>query len=139
MRWSARSERARLELSIWPKIGDCTAKSPSKSPRPACLSIPIFVIDFFERLRPWPGSNIRPVYEVDEIDGLCYLVLAYCNGPSLDQWFAKQTGPLDNRTAVRLILPLVEAVEHAHARGILHRDIKPANILLATEDTENEL
>jgi hypothetical protein len=38
--------------------------------------------------------------------------------------------PLPPRDAAMLLLPLAEAVAHAHARGIVHRDLKPANILL---------
>ena len=79
------------------------------------------------------------MYEADEIEGLCYLALAYCDGPTLDQWIEERTGPLDPVFATQLMLPLVEAVEHAHTRGILHRDIKPANMLLPAADTSEPL
>jgi hypothetical protein len=38
--------------------------------------------------------------------------------------------PLDPRPIVELLLPIIDAVAYAHARGVLHRDIKPANILV---------
>ncbi len=74
--------------------------------------------------------HIVPVYEADEIEGICYLAIAFCDGPTLDEWLRERGSPLDPRLAVKLLLPLVDAVEHAHAHGVLHRDIKPANIIL---------
>jgi hypothetical protein len=38
--------------------------------------------------------------------------------------------PCDPRPIVELLLPIIDAVAYAHARGVLHRDIKPANILV---------
>ena len=80
--------------------------------------------------------HIVPVYEADEIEGLCYLAIAFCDGPTLDQWLLSQQGRLDPRLAVKLLLPLVDAVEHAHVNGVLHRDIKPANIILERAEGE---
>lgn len=83
-----------------------------------------------EALARFEHPHIVPVYEAGETDGQFYLVLAYCDGPTLDDWLAERTTPLLPAEAVRLILPLIDAVQHAHSRGILHRDIKPGNILL---------
>ena len=72
--------------------------------------------------------NIVPVFELGEADGVCYLAMALCRGPSLATWLKKQI--VDPDTAVRMLLPLAEAVDYAHQHGVLHRDIKPQNVLL---------
>lgn len=82
-----------------------------------------------ETLAMLQHPHIVPVYEADEVEGLCYLAIAFCDGPTLEQYL-QESGPLDPRLAVKLLLPLVDAVEHAHAHGVLHRDIKPANVIL---------
>lgn len=75
--------------------------------------------------------HIVPVYEAGEHDGTCFLVVAYCNGPTLDAWRRQQPeGRADPVAAAQILLILATAVEHAHQQGILHRDIKPTNVLL---------
>jgi eukaryotic-like serine/threonine-protein kinase len=59
-------------------------------------------------------------------DGLPYLVMEYASLGSLDD-VALPLGWPEVRTILRSLL---EALAHAHARGIVHRDIKPANVLL---------
>ena len=72
--------------------------------------------------------NIVTVHATGEQSGLPYLVMEYVEGDSLDRVLAGT--PLDPPAAARLLLPLAEAVEHAHRAGVVHRDLKPANILL---------
>jgi WD40 repeat protein/serine/threonine protein kinase len=104
-----------------------------KIARASVLSDPALKTRFFreaEALARLEHSNIVPVFEAGEIGGVCFVVLAYCDGPTLQAWLDENPGPQDPELAVRMLLPLVDAAEHAHSRGILHRDIKPANILL---------
>jgi len=60
-------------------------------------------------------------------------VMEYVPGPTLEQVMAAQKKGLQFEEALRLIQEIAEALDCAHAQGIVHRDIKPANILL-TED-----
>jgi eukaryotic-like serine/threonine-protein kinase len=83
-----------------------------------------------EALARMQHANITPVYEAGEIDGVLFLAMAYCPGPTLADWLGNLAGPVDPTLAVRLALRLAEAAEHAHQHGVLHRDIKPANVLL---------
>src|SRR5262249_50747710 len=68
-----------------------------------------------------------------------FMVLEYVPGLGLDQLLQgrlMQGRPLPYRVAAQLLLTLADAVQAAHAKGILHRDLKPGNVLLALADTE---
>ena len=73
-----------------------------------------------------PG--IVPVYEVGEFDGRPFFSMQLVKGMTLAQKIAN--GPLPQREAVRILIPICRAVHYAHEHGILHRDIKPSNILI---------
>jgi eukaryotic-like serine/threonine-protein kinase len=110
-----------------------------KLARGSVLSDPDLKVRFFreaEATARLEHPGIVPVFEAGEHDGTCYLAMAYCEGPTLEQWLrdGRKNGvaPL---IAARLALELAEAVEHAHEQGILHRDIKPSNILLDAQPT----
>lgn len=75
--------------------------------------------------------NIVSVYEAGEIDEVPYFTMPLLDGPALPGDAAGDAEELRGR--VRLLLKVVDAVGHAHQRGILHRDLKPANILLDRE------
>jgi eukaryotic-like serine/threonine-protein kinase len=61
-----------------------------------------------------------------------YIVLEYVAGESLNRILAREKKlPLD--TALQLVEEVAEALDYAHAQGVIHRDIKPGNILM----TEN--
>ncbi len=75
-------------------------------------------------------ENIVVIYEVDEHQGVPYLVLEYLEGATLADEIAK--GPLPIGRAVELMLPVARALVRAHADGIVHRDLKPDNIFLTT-------
>ncbi len=61
-----------------------------------------------------------------------YLVMDYFPGGSLEQ-FVEQRGTLTPDQLVKVALQVAQAMQAAHAQGILHRDLKPANILVRKE------
>jgi serine/threonine protein kinase len=76
--------------------------------------------------------NIMPVYEYGERDGLAYLVMPYISGGTLRDVMERE-GTLALPKIVNYLEQLADALDFAHARGVIHRDIKPANILLTPE------
>ena len=67
--------------------------------------------------------NIVPIYETGRAGSVTYIAAAYCPGPTLADWLARQMQPVLVRVAARLVATLARAVEHAHERGVLHRDL----------------
>ncbi|MCJ7624726.1 MAG: protein kinase [Anaerolineaceae bacterium] len=71
--------------------------------------------------------NIVRVHDYGEHEGKPYLVMEYLPGGTLKD---KMGRPMDYKEAVRLLIPISEALHFAHRTNIIHRDIKPANILI---------
>lgn len=72
------------------------------------------------------------IHETDEL-GVPYLVMEYLPGGDLEQLLAQRGGKLSLPETVRILVPVLEALGHAHRRGVIHRDLKPANILFDGE------
>ncbi|MFV1989083.1 MAG: protein kinase, partial [Gemmatimonadota bacterium] len=72
--------------------------------------------------------HILPLYDSGEVDGLHYIVMPYVEGVSL-RGRLRRDGSLQLDEAVRITGQIADALEYAHARGLIHRDIKPENIL----------
>lgn len=72
--------------------------------------------------------NIVTLYDFIEFDGLPCLVLQYVEGKTLRDLIREQN--LSPQLIRKIVQAVGEALEHAHAHGILHRDVKPSNILI---------
>jgi serine/threonine-protein kinase len=72
--------------------------------------------------------SIIRVYDIDETDGLFYMVMDLLPGGTLEARLRE--GGLDRRWSVDIIGRMAEALDYAHSHGVIHRDIKPSNILL---------
>ena len=78
--------------------------------------------------------NVVTVYEIDEVDGQQYLAMQFVPGPTLAAIVARQ-GALTPASALSILQQIGDALDHAHAAGVIHRDLKPANILVDTEQS----
>jgi serine/threonine protein kinase len=74
-------------------------------------------------------SNCVPIYAAGEEDGVLYLVMRLIHGLDLGALVARE-GPLSPARAVTLIGQVAEALDAAHAAGLVHRDVKPSNVLI---------
>ena len=89
------------------------------------------VLKRFEReakaLAQLSHPNIVHVHDYGEYEGEPYLVMEYLPGGVLK---SKLGTAMPWREAVRLLLPIAQALAYAHEHNIVHRDVKPSNILL---------
>src|SRR5580704_1069817 len=74
--------------------------------------------------------NICAIYEVGQEGGYNFIVLQYIEGETLAARIKRQSPELSE--ALAIAAQVADALNEAHARGIIHRDIKPENIMLTT-------
>ena len=78
-------------------------------------------------------ANIVRVRNFFEENGTGYLVMDYYDGVTLADHLAQQAqGKLPEKTAVGIMMPILDGLREVHAKNFLHRDIKPQNIYLTT-------
>jgi len=75
--------------------------------------------------------SIISAIDMGEIDGQWWYAMELVEGQSLSQRL-REGGPLSEREALRLFIPICDALQHAHEGSVVHRDVKPANILIDT-------
>ena len=73
-------------------------------------------------------TNILPIYEIGESDGIPYFTMKLAENGSLVDYARKLRGRI--RDIAQFMSKVAAGVHYAHQRGVLHRDLKPANILL---------
>jgi serine/threonine protein kinase len=76
--------------------------------------------------------HIVTVYEAGEANERLFLAMRMVEGPTLKDLI--QRHELDDRRALRLLTQVAEALDAAHAKGLIHRDVKPQNVLVGVGD-----
>lgn len=73
--------------------------------------------------------NVLPLLDSGAVEGLPFFVMPFVHGPSLEERLSREKQlPVADVTGIGV--EVADALDYAHARGLVHRDIKPGNIMI---------
>ena len=79
-----------------------------------------------------------PIYEAGESDGRLYIAMRYVEGTDLGS-LLRATGRWRRSARSTWWRSSADALDAAHARGLVHRDVKPSNVLIAVEGADEHV
>jgi eukaryotic-like serine/threonine-protein kinase len=121
--WVARNEATQAEVAVKTLLrGERNEAHDERFRREARLAATV------------SHRNVIRVFDLveDANDGTLALVMELLHGRSLER-VMQERRVLSPKEAVSVAIPLLSALSHVHAKGIVHRDIKPGNVFFAQE------
>jgi len=79
-------------------------------------------------------GNIVKGLGAGHADGFYYFVMEFVDGENIHQML-ERVARFPEETALKIVIPIVQALEHAHAQGLVHQDVKPENIIIDRKGT----
>ena len=79
------------------------------------------------------NEHIIGIRDMFEANGTAYFAMEFAEGVSLKQYMEQRGGPLQVYEANLILLPIMEALQWVHSKGIIHRDIAPDNIMIRSD------
>jgi len=75
--------------------------------------------------------NITTVYEIDEVEGECFISMEYIDGKSIKKLIEEKGFSIEG--ILKIAIQIAEGLSRAHQKDIVHRDIKSDNIMLTPD------
>ncbi|MGZ8842247.1 MAG: protein kinase domain-containing protein [Pyrinomonadaceae bacterium] len=72
--------------------------------------------------------NVAHIYEIGEVDGAHFIAMEFVEGESLDRKIGGRPVPIAE--LLEIAIQIADALDEAHAKGIIHRDIKSSNVVM---------
>lgn len=79
------------------------------------------------------NENIVDVYDFFEENNTAYIVMEYLEGRDLKKYLEEVGGKLEPQAAIRIMLPVLNALADMHSDNLIHRDIAPDNIFICDD------
>lgn len=79
------------------------------------------------------NENIVDVYDFFEENNTAYIVMEYLEGRDLKKYLDEVGGKLEPQAAIRIMLPVLNALADMHSDNLIHRDIAPDNIFICDD------
>ena len=77
--------------------------------------------------------NIVKLYDYVETNDGLYLIMEYAEGVLLDDYIKKESGPIKEENAIKIMTGLLSGFAYAHSQNIVHRDVKPNNVIISRD------
>lgn len=79
------------------------------------------------------NEGIVRIHSYFEENGTAYFVMDYIDGQSFDDYIKEKGGKLDVEETQNILIPVMDALESVHSKGIVHRDVTPDNIYITND------